>query len=209
MLNIKKVDLKFEKLYVVKPEEKKFIVIHHPAASKLEPEALHAQHLARGWAGAGYNVYVRKSGEALILRPIETTGAHCPTHNRDGIGLCFEGNFDVETMDVIQFEAGIKVLASLIKEYKIPLQNVGPHKKWTATDCPGKNFPLNDLLKRAQESLITPKPVAGVPTWQELAFEEFVEKGYLTSPEVWRSRLGEQISIGETFALLNKMAEHK
>lgn len=208
MLYFKKCDLKFKDLLVVKPEEKKFIVLHHPDAVTLEPEELHRQHLENGWSGAGYHVYIRKNGETMILRPILTTGAHCPGHNRDGIGVSFEGNFEIETMSVLQLEAGVKAIKALMTEYKIPIANIGPHSKYRPTDCPGKNFPLSTLLKKLQIQPEQPKPVQqGLPKWQKDAFESFAEKGFINSPESWRPRLNEKITVGEVFALLNAITQ--
>lgn len=206
MLNFKKCNLVFKELNVVKPEEKKFIVLHHPGAVTVSPESIHATHLKNGWAGAGYNVYIRKDGDTMILRPILTAGAHCPGHNRDGIGVCFEGNFENETMTVVQLEAGVKAIAALMKEFNVPIANVGPHSKWTATDCPGKFFPLTTIMEKLQpKSGVIANPA--VPKWQVEAFENFIEKGYINSPDSWRKQLHEQITVGEVFALLNAITQ--
>lgn len=216
MLTLKNANLKFEKLNSVKPEEKKYIVLHHPDAKNYSPEQIHADHIGKGWAGAGYHVYIRKSLEVFILRPIETSGAHCPGHNRDGIGVCFEGDYEQEMMTKEMIQKGVDVLEYLIKKYNIPFNNIGPHSRWIATGCPGKQFPLKEILYRTSLRIegkdTTSKPVnakeTSAPEYQIKAFEELVEKGIISTPEAWKDRLDETITIGETLALLNKLAKN-
>ena len=50
------------------------IVIHCSAPREntdYSPEQLESDHKARGFLRAGYNFYIRKSGEVVNLRPLE------------------------------------------------------------------------------------------------------------------------------------------
>ena len=52
------------------------IVIHCSATREntdYSPEQLESDHKARGFLRAGYNFYIRKSGEVVNLRPLEQT----------------------------------------------------------------------------------------------------------------------------------------
>ena len=51
-------------------------------------------HKARGFVRAGYNYYIRRSGEIVPMRPIEQVPAHVRGHNRSSIGICYEGGLD-------------------------------------------------------------------------------------------------------------------
>ena len=48
-----------------------------------------------GFLRAGYNFYIRKSGEVVNLRPLEQIPAHARGHNKHSIGICYEGGLDI------------------------------------------------------------------------------------------------------------------
>ena len=73
------------------------IVIHCSATREntdYSPEQLESDHKARGFLRAGYNFYIRKSGEVVNLRPLEQIPAHARGHNKHSIGICYEGGLD-------------------------------------------------------------------------------------------------------------------
>ena len=61
---------------------------------------------------------VRKNGTIERGRPEHTQGAHASGSNFDSIGICFEGNFDAETMGAAQKNAGIELIQYL-KEWRL------------------------------------------------------------------------------------------
>ena len=64
------------------------IVIHCSATREntdYSPEQLESDHKARGFLRAGYNFYIRKSGEVVNLRPLEQIPAHARGHNKHSI----------------------------------------------------------------------------------------------------------------------------
>lgn len=144
---IKHPELKFKPMQTVSKTEKRYIITHHPEAKSSSPAQIHAWHLARGWSGAGYHFLIRKDGTVHELRPTLTVGAHCPTRNKDGIGVSWEGNFMEEReMSSAQFKAGVELYRYLMKEYNIPIERVGRHCDYRATNCPGKYFPWKALM---------------------------------------------------------------
>ncbi|MGC8979294.1 S-layer homology domain-containing protein [Caldisericum sp.] len=70
------------------------------------------------------------------------------------VGICFVGNFENIEMPIEQFNAGVQLIKTLMKEYNIPLINVIRHKDVVSdishtansTECPGKNFPYVQML---------------------------------------------------------------
>ena len=157
---VKNVGLRF----VYTPSRRKAtkgIVLHHPAMYTATPEQIHQLHLNRGWIGAGYNFLVRKDGTVYELRPHWAVGAHAASkvsgvgvaNNSETIGICFEGyfhprgngSFDKE-MSKAQFDAGVRLIKDLIKEYP-DIEYIRGHKEMpgTSTACPGKYFPLEEM----------------------------------------------------------------
>ena len=120
-----------------------YIVIHHAAASEVSPDVIHSWHCGNGWAGIGYHIYIRKDGTAYEGRPINTVGAHASGFNSESIGVCFEGNFETETMPKVQKLKGIEVLNELRTMY--PGAKIVGHRDLMATDCPGANFPFDEI----------------------------------------------------------------
>lgn len=131
------------------------IILHHTACEYATPEEIHQWHLNNGWAGIGYNFYVRKDGTIYSCRPMEYVPAHCSGYNTRSIGVCFEGNFEYEWMNDTQINSGREIVAYLKSTYGI--DNVGKHKDYNATDCPGANFPFDEIVS-GEPTPPTPPP---------------------------------------------------
>ena len=115
------------------------IILHH-AAGGGSVEAIHRYHRdTNGWDGIGYHYYVRKDGSVWRGRPEDTIGAHTVGHNYSSIGVCFEGNFEVDIMPAAQLAAGRELIADILSRY--PGAEVSGHRDNDSTACPGKNFP--------------------------------------------------------------------
>ena len=120
------------------------IILHHAAAVKTDAAAIHAGHLANGWNGIGYHYYVRKDGTVYRGRPENMKGSHAGSAaNADSIGICFEGNFEIEEMNNIQTEAGAELVANILARY--PDLTIIGHQDVNATACPGKNFRMDEI----------------------------------------------------------------
>lgn len=125
-----------------------YIILHHAAASEASVTTVHNWHLQRGWAGIGYHFYVRKDGSIYRGRPEDTIGAHTKGYNSRSIGICAEGNFEVETMPDAQKRAIIELLRELKKRYSNA--QIKRHKDFAATACPGKNYPFEEIVKEVE-----------------------------------------------------------
>lgn len=119
------------------------IIVHHAAASNCGAATIHQWHLNNGWSGIGYHFVVRKNGTIERGRPEKYVGAHATGANSDSIGICFEGNFDSETMSSVQKNAGKELVAWLKSKYGIG--TVQRHRDVGATSCPGNNFPFSEI----------------------------------------------------------------
>lgn len=129
------------------------IILHHASAKCCTPEQIHQWHLNNGWSGAGYHFLVRKNGKIYRLRPENKVGAHALGSNSDSLGVCFEGDFMSETMGDTQKNAGAELVSYLKSKYGI--STVKRHKDVCATDCPGVNFPFNEIASNGTSTSAT------------------------------------------------------
>ena len=124
------------------------IILHHRAGNG-DVESIHRQHMAQGWWGIGYHYYIRKDGSIWRGRPEKWVGSHAGSsndYNSHSVGICFEGNFETETMSNLQVVAGRELIAGIESHYQIA--EILCHRDIAKTACPGKNFRLNDLLAK-------------------------------------------------------------
>ena len=141
-------------------------VFHH-AACHGSVEDIHRMHLANGWSGIGYHIYIRLDGKVYKGRPIDMIGAHASGVNYNTIGVCCEGNFENEQMPEAQKQALKEVVLLLRKEYGIT--RFRKHSDVSKTACPGKNFPFGEVVKEYQKNnLLTVDGVVGYNTWMSL-----------------------------------------
>lgn len=123
----------------------KYIILHHRAGNG-DVQSIHMQHIKKNkWVGIGYHFYVRKDGSVYRGRPIDKVGAHCTNYNSKSVGVCFEGNFENETMATAQIKAGQELVSYLKGLY--PNADIKRHMDFNSTACPGKNFPFEDIKK--------------------------------------------------------------
>ena len=131
----------------------KRIILHHAEAKHCSIHDIHQWHLANGWAGCGYHFLVRKDGTIYRGRPENKLGAHTSNHNTGSLGICFEGSYNTETMNEIQIKAGQELITYLLDKYNLLKANVYKHKDFNSTDCPGANFPFENIQNGATQSV--------------------------------------------------------
>lgn len=131
-----------------------YIILHHAAAVACTVEDVHRWHTNNTWSGIGYNFFVSREGKVYRGRPENVVGAHTTNYNSVSIGVCFEGDYMSQIMPQAQLQAGQELITYLREKY--PDAQVGKHKDFNATSCPGVNFPFDELIKKAQpkENLI-------------------------------------------------------
>ena len=120
------------------------IYLHHRAGSG-DVESIDRQHKSQNWTCIGYHFYVRKDGSIYRGRREDTVGAHAYGYNSTSIGICAEGNFEVEEiMPEAQKQAIIELVNYLKQKYGV--SRVLRHKDVNATACPGKNYPYEEII---------------------------------------------------------------
>lgn len=131
------------------------LILHHSGTTTCTPDGVHSAHISNGWAGIGYHYLVRKDGTIYRGRPENTVGAHACGANSHSIGVCFEGNYQVDSMPSAQLVAGQKLVSDIKQRWGIA--KVIGHKDvaGSTTDCPGLNFPFAAIVSRTPETPTT------------------------------------------------------
>ena len=103
-----------------------------------------------------YHFIIGHTGEVFKAQPIEQPAWHCTNYqaNLISVAICFLGDFEKIEMPTEQFNAGVKLIKSLMTKHNISLINVLRHRDivsdithtTNSTECPGKNFPYVHML---------------------------------------------------------------
>lgn len=163
------------------------IILHHPEFNG-SAEALNDMMINMGFVMCGYNFYIRKDGSIYAMRPVDAIGGNCYGQNASSIGLAFEGNFMTDTMSDAQFNSGVELCKYLMQQYP-NIKEIGPHKKYYNTDCPGINFPIDNMIISAFASNTTviapvqPQPSNLIKLWDsgvavKAIQEKLIKLGY-------------------------------
>lgn len=119
------------------------IILHHAAATNASADDIDRWHKEKGYSKIGYHFLVRKDGSIYRGREENMVGAHAYGSNYDSIGICAEGNFEVETMPDAQKQSLKELVSYLKNKYKI--NKVQQHLDVNNTACAGKNYPFDEI----------------------------------------------------------------
>lgn len=150
------------------------IILHHSAGHG-SVEDVHRIHQSQGWPGIGYHFYVRQDGAIYRGRTEDQIGTHTAHYNARTIGVCFEGNYQTETMPEAQYNAGVELLQYLLDKYG-QLEIKG-HRDYNATACPGRKFPFDEMKEEASVQRFN--TLAEMPDWAKPTIKKLMGKGYL------------------------------
>lgn len=148
----------------------KYLIIHHTGGTEdnsLADTSSHTFEQVNAWHrqnpnvwlgrlsslgyAIGYQYFIDKTGKVTQGRADNEEGAHTIGHNKDSIGICLAGNFDVTFPTQEQRNTLRELLIRKQKEYGILTKNILPHSHFWKTHCYGRN--LNDTW--AQELVET------------------------------------------------------
>ena len=156
---IRKLFLRFTE-YEERPSTE-MIVIHHagfPDADKdSSAEEIHKFHQeVNGWAGIGYHYVIRKDGTIEQGRKPLAVGAHAYQHNKNSVGICVAGNFDIGKPNREQMDSLKLLTAWLCQRYKLNPMKKGVivgHRNLNDTKCPGDNLysKLDDIRRYCRD----------------------------------------------------------
>ena len=188
-----------------------YIVLHHAEASTCTARQVDEWHKSNGWSGIGYHFFVRKDGRIYRGRPLDKQGAHVSGMNNCSIGICAEGKYSTETMPDAQKKAICQLLVYLKDNYYPNAKIVG-HKEIGSSDCPGRNYPLEDIKQNyrvyaGEEGLTVTqyeelkseidglKPMIydymddNMPAWAKPTIQKLMDKGIIVGDEYGRLSL--------------------
>ncbi len=123
------------------------IIVHHTAVSYAKNadqyEATKRYHIGKGWGNIGYHYEISKAGKVYAGRAESEVGAHCKEKslNYKSIGVCLDGNFDVELPTAEQVKSLKKLLMDICARYKIGYDKIYPHRLFaTYKSCYGSKL---------------------------------------------------------------------
>ncbi|HEX4148696.1 MAG TPA: peptidoglycan recognition family protein, partial [Pirellulales bacterium] len=147
------------------PRPWKYIVLHHTATEEGDIETIDQEHRQRKdaqgnpWLGIGYH-FVVGNGHGMADGLVEPSfrwtdqihGAHAGNrlYNEQGIGICLVGNFVEGRPTDRQITATRELVRRLSREFAIAPDCVLRHQDIGATECPGPNFPLEEIVGRGR-----------------------------------------------------------
>lgn len=140
----------------------KLIIVHHSAtrdSGTVSWGAIRKWHtMHHRWSDIGYHAGIEivrdSSFECLYGRPEHLPGSHTKGKNRESLGICFVGNYDVVEPPLEMLEiAAQRVIVPWMLKYDIPVIAVQAHRTYADKTCPGKLFGM-ERLRNAIRSLI-------------------------------------------------------
>lgn len=102
-----------------------------------------------GWSDIGYHAGVEMVGRRLVMvrgRPWTQQGAHCAAagRNRDSLGLCVVGRYDIYPPSPELHRAVCRALAWICVVAGIAPEMISGHREWDARKtCPGTAWDLD------------------------------------------------------------------
>lgn len=132
----------------------RYILIHHSLTKDgkvSDWEAIKRYHVIKNkWDDIGYHFGIESVNDVLeykIGRPLSVFGAHEPVVNRNGIGICVIGNYDVVAPTEKHYFMTAYLCKMLMLRFDISIENILPHSYFTKKTCPGKLYDMRELYK--------------------------------------------------------------
>ena len=111
---------------------------HTAPKLKNEEKKIPGKIYGNGWDDVGYHWFIGKNGLLQKGRGELIAGAHCYGYNRSSIGICLEGNMDVEEWTKEQMLIFLRLSKDLFGRYPITIEKVGGHREYgSPKTCPG------------------------------------------------------------------------
>ena len=123
------------------------IALHHMAHMTANIFDVTGWHIDDNkWSWIGYSYFITTNGEIFEARGLKYLPAGVKDHNSHIISIGFQGDYNLKFMNYEQMKAGIDLIRYL-KEKLPNIKVVAGHNHWNDTSCPGKNFPMDRILK--------------------------------------------------------------
>ena len=204
-------EIKYPKIHFAKPlipleiSNVTGIVLHHIQAKNATVEEIHEWHLANGWSGFAYNEYIRKNGTIYIGRG-DFIGSQCKNNNSKTYGIAVEGDYDKELMMPIEQKQSLIERIIYNKSRFKNLIGIFPHSHFNETECPGRFFPMVEILSHLEERKEKQKMFINV----DEAIKFLVEEKIINSSD-YRKKVCDVVEYENEFVIniANKILELK
>lgn len=123
------------------------IALHHMAHSTAGIDEVLKWHMdTNRWDFIGYSFWIGFDGKVYECRGLKYLPAAVAQNNGHIISIGFQGDYDISTqMPEAQFKAGVELIKYL--RTQLPnLKTIDGHKRWNPTSCPGRYFPLYEMI---------------------------------------------------------------
>ena len=182
------------------------IALHHMAHVSAGMDEIHQWHLARGWKGFAYNYWIDYEGNVYECRGLNSGGGLLDPLNDVIISIGFQGDYDkTQTMPRKQFIAGCELIRYL--RIKIPsISLVAGHKHWQATSCPGKYFPLEEMIETSNR-MLSIRDFDQVADWAKESVLNVYEKGIMLGDDQGNFNSQDPITRQEVAVALDRLIQ--
>lgn len=121
------------------------LTVHHTAVAlddnRRAPARLRghqAYHQEQGWPDLAYHFAIDRDGNVYEARPFTAPGDTFTSYDPAGHFLpVLEGNFDDRQPADAQIESLVRLLAWAIAHFGVAVDEIGGHRDYAATSCPG------------------------------------------------------------------------
>lgn len=180
------------------------IALHHMAHTTWTIYDVHNAHLQRdggSWKGIGYNYWISLDGTVYEGRGLNE-GAGVLNHNGHVISIGFQGDYDNanKVMPDAQYNSGVELIQWLKSQIE-RIQTVAGHKYWGGTECPGRYFPLDEMISG---KLRGSQPV---DTWKYDGLKSLVSAGLVNDYDGWAKKINDPLPAWAAFIILNRIYE--
>ena len=124
-----------------------WLIQHHMAHPTWDLRQVHQFHrYVLKWGAIGYNYWIDFDGTTYRTRGLRR-GRHTKGYNECSLGIGYRGDFDKQVMNDAQFQAGVELNQYLLDRFRLPISAIVPHARFGSTTCPGRQFPLQQLIE--------------------------------------------------------------
>ena len=104
----------------------------------------------------GYHYFINRKGKTTHTRADTDIGTHCYQQkmNYISLGICLQGNFDIEKPEPEQIFALRDLLLKLVRQNSLNKNKIVFHNQYSNTACPGKNMDLNFVRSLVSKNVI-------------------------------------------------------
>ena len=182
------------------------IALHHMEHMTAGMDTINGWHIGNGWKGFAYNFWVDFEGNAFECRGLNAGAGLFDPLNDTVISVGFQGDYDkMEDMPRAQFITGCEIIRYL--KSTIPSINfVAGHRHWQDKSCPGKYFPLGEMIDTA-DKMLTIKDYEDISDWAKGSVLVAVDSGVMIGDDQGQFKPKDYITRQEIAVVLSRLLD--